>query len=123
MLELLQIGIVSFSSAGIVTLQQIWYCYILQLVIHNLRHADGRWNVTKMVSGAQMAFCYTFAGIGITAGIVNDPTLYLARGRVYEFVMQQGWNTSIPYSKHIRNRRNTISTWSFPRCNLWCNIR
>ena len=33
---------------------------------------------------------FVFAGIGITAGIVNDPTLYLARGRVYEFVMQQG---------------------------------
>ena len=75
------IGIVSFSSAGIVTATS----GIVTYYGDTSKASDGRWNVTA--SGTDH---FVFAGIGITAGIVNDPTLYLARGRVYEFVMQQG---------------------------------
>ena len=75
------IGIVSFSSAGIVTATS----GIVTYYGDTSKAADGRWNVTA--SGTSH---FVFAGIGITADLVNDPTLYLARGRVYEFVMQQG---------------------------------
>jgi len=47
--------------------------------------ADGRWNLSA--SGTDH---YIFSGIGITAGLQNDPTLHLQRGRVYEFVNEMG---------------------------------
>lgn len=46
--------------------------------------ADGRW-----ILGANGSSDYTFTGIGFTA-VLNDPTLYLTRGRVYEFVNTMG---------------------------------
>lgn len=45
---------------------------------------DGRW-----VLGANETTDYTFTGIGFTQ-TTNDPILYLARGRVYEFVNNSG---------------------------------
>jgi len=45
---------------------------------------DGRWTLTGDGSN------YTFTGIGITSGNNTDPVLYLARGRVYEFVNNAG---------------------------------
>jgi hypothetical protein len=45
---------------------------------------DGRW-----VLGANGTSDYTFTGIGFTQ-TTNDPILYLARGRVYEFVNNSG---------------------------------
>ena len=42
---------------------------------------DGRWEIVNSGSSD-----YIFTGIGITAGNNADPILYLARGRVYEFV-------------------------------------
>ena len=41
---------------------------------------DGKWTL-----GANGTSDYTFTGIGFTQ-TTNDPILYLARGRVYEFV-------------------------------------
>ena len=46
--------------------------------------ADGRWSL-----GANGTSDYTFTGIGFTQ-TTNDPVLYLARGRVYEFVNDSG---------------------------------
>ena len=46
--------------------------------------SDGRWTL-----GANGAAHYTFTGIGFTQ-TTNDPVLYLARGRVYEFVNNSG---------------------------------
>ena len=46
--------------------------------------ADGRWTL-----GANGSSDYTFTGIGFTQ-TTNDPILYLARGRVYEFVNTMG---------------------------------
>jgi hypothetical protein len=46
--------------------------------------ADGRWTL-----GASGINDYTFTGIGFTQ-TTNDPVLYLARGRVYEFVNNSG---------------------------------
>ena len=46
--------------------------------------ADGRWTL-----GADGSSNYTFTGIGFTQ-TTNDPILYLARGRVYEFVNNSG---------------------------------
>lgn len=45
---------------------------------------DGRWTL-----GANGTSDYTFTGIGLTQ-TTNDPILYLARGRVYEFVNSMG---------------------------------
>ena len=45
---------------------------------------DGRWTL-----GADGTSNYTFTGIGFTQ-TTNDPVLYLARGRVYEFVNNSG---------------------------------
>ena len=45
---------------------------------------DGRWTL-----GANGSSDYTFIGIGFTQ-TTNDPVLYLARGRVYEFVNNSG---------------------------------
>jgi hypothetical protein len=41
---------------------------------------DGRWTLVNNATDH-----YTFTGIGITSGNNDDPILYLARGRVYEF--------------------------------------
>ena len=46
--------------------------------------ASGRWTL-----GASGSNDYTFTGIGFTQ-TTNDPVLYLARGRVYEFVNNSG---------------------------------
>ena len=46
--------------------------------------ASGRWTL-----GASGINDYTFTGIGFTQ-TTNDPVLYLARGRVYEFVNNSG---------------------------------
>ncbi len=46
--------------------------------------ADGKWTL-----GANGTSDYTFTGIGLTQ-TTNDPILYLARGRVYEFVNSMG---------------------------------
>ena len=46
--------------------------------------ASGRWTL-----GASGTNDYTFTGIGFTQ-TTNDPVLYLARGRVYEFVNNSG---------------------------------
>ena len=46
--------------------------------------ASGRWTL-----GANGSADYTFTGIGFTQ-TTNDPVLYLARGRVYEFVNNSG---------------------------------
>jgi hypothetical protein len=75
------IGIVSFSSAGIVTATS----GIVTYYGDTSKAVDGRWNLTANGSSD-----YVFAGIGITAGIANDPALHLARGRVYEFVNEMG---------------------------------
>jgi hypothetical protein len=48
------------------------------------RAASGRW-----VLGADGSSNYTFTGIGFTQ-TTNDPTLYLKRGEVYEFVNNSG---------------------------------
>jgi hypothetical protein len=45
---------------------------------------DGRWTL-----GANGTSDYTFTGIGFTQ-TTNDPVLYLARGKVYEFVNNSG---------------------------------
>ena len=45
---------------------------------------DGRWTL-----GANGTSDYTFTGVGFTQ-TTNDPDLYLARGRVYEFVNNMG---------------------------------
>lgn len=45
---------------------------------------DGKWTL-----GANGTTDFTFTGIGFTQ-TTNDPTLYLARGRVYEFVNNSG---------------------------------
>ena len=45
---------------------------------------DGKWTL-----GADSSSNYTFTGIGFTQ-TTNDPILYLARGRVYEFVNTMG---------------------------------
>lgn len=62
---------VSPTSAGIVTVTS---GYIV----------DGKWTL-----GANGTNDYTFTGIGFTQ-TTNDPVLYLARGRIYEFVNNTG---------------------------------
>ena len=57
--------------------------------------ADGRWTL-----GADGSSNYTFAGIGFTQ-TTNDPVLYLARGRVYEFVNNSGG--SHPFQIRVSN--------------------
>jgi len=57
--------------------------------------ADGRW-----ILGADGTSNYTFTGIGFTQ-TTNDPVLYLARGRVYEFVNNSGG--SHPFQIRLSN--------------------
>lgn len=57
--------------------------------------ADGRWTL-----GANGSSDYTFTGIGFTQ-TTNDPVLYLARGRVYEFVNNSGG--SHPFQIRVSN--------------------
>jgi hypothetical protein len=56
---------------------------------------DGRWTL-----GASGTSDYTFTGIGFTQ-TTNDPVLYLARGRVYEFVNNSGG--SHPFEIRVSN--------------------
>jgi hypothetical protein len=56
---------------------------------------DGRWTL-----GANGSSDYTFIGIGFTQ-TTNDPVLYLARGRVYEFVNNSGG--SHPFEIRVSN--------------------
>jgi hypothetical protein len=56
---------------------------------------DGRWTL-----GASGTSDYTFTGIGFTQ-TTNDPVLYLARGRVYEFVNNSGG--SHPFQIRVSN--------------------
>jgi hypothetical protein len=56
---------------------------------------DGRW-----ILGASGTSDYTFTGIGFTQ-TTNDPILYLARGRVYEFVNNSGG--SHPFQIRVSN--------------------
>ena len=56
---------------------------------------DGRWTLSANGSSD-----YTFTGIGFTQ-ITNDPVLYLARGRVYEFVNNSGG--SHPFEIRVSN--------------------
>ena len=56
---------------------------------------DGRWTL-----GASGTSDYTFTGIGFTQ-TTNDPILYLARGRVYEFVNNSGG--SHPFQIRVSN--------------------
>jgi hypothetical protein len=56
---------------------------------------DGRWTL-----GASGINDYTFTGIGFTQ-TTNDPVLYLARGRVYEFVNNSGG--SHPFQIRVSN--------------------
>jgi hypothetical protein len=56
---------------------------------------DGRWTL-----GANGTSDYTFTGIGFTQ-TTNDPILYLARGRVYEFVNNSGG--SHPFQIRVSN--------------------
>jgi hypothetical protein len=57
--------------------------------------ASGRWTL-----GASGNNDYTFTGIGFTQ-TTNDPVLYLARGRVYEFVNNSGG--SHPFQIRVSN--------------------
>jgi hypothetical protein len=57
--------------------------------------ASGRWTL-----GANGSADYTFTGIGFTQ-TTNDPVLYLARGRVYEFVNNSGG--SHPFQIRVSN--------------------
>ena len=57
--------------------------------------ASGRWTL-----GADGNSNYTFTGIGFTQ-TTNDPVLYLARGRVYEFVNNSGG--SHPFQIRVSN--------------------
>jgi hypothetical protein len=57
--------------------------------------ASGRWTL-----GASGTNDYTFTGIGFTQ-TTNDPVLYLARGRVYEFVNNSGG--SHPFQIRVSN--------------------
>jgi hypothetical protein len=57
--------------------------------------ADGRWTL-----GASGTSDYIFTGIGFTQ-TTNDPILYLARGRVYEFVNNSGG--SHPFEIRVTN--------------------
>jgi hypothetical protein len=56
---------------------------------------DGRW-----ILGANGSSDYTFTGIGFIQ-TTNDPVLYLARGRVYEFVNNSGG--SHPFQIRVSN--------------------
>jgi len=57
--------------------------------------ASGRWTL-----GANGFSDYTFVGVGFTQ-TTNDPVLYLARGRVYEFVNNSGG--SHPFQIRVSN--------------------
>jgi hypothetical protein len=63
--------------------------------------ASGRWTL-----GANGSSDYTFTGIGFTQ-TTNDPVLYLARGRVYEFVNNSGG--SHPFQIRVSNGGSAYS--------------
>jgi len=63
--------------------------------------ASGRWTL-----GANGFSDYTFVGIGFTQ-TTNDPVLYLARGRVYEFVNNSGG--SHPFQIRVSNGGSAYS--------------
>ena len=63
--------------------------------------ADGRWTL-----GASGNNDYTFTGIGFTQ-TTNDPVLYLARGRVYEFVNNSVGNH--PFEIRVSNGGSAYS--------------
>ena len=63
--------------------------------------ADGRW-----ILGASANNDYTFTGIGFTQ-TTSDPVLYLARGRVYEFVNNSGG--SHPFQIRVSNGGSAYS--------------
>jgi len=63
---------------------------VYETEVQRLQGYDGRnWNnfdnVDRWVLANNGFDDYTFSGIGITPGNVNDPIIYLARGKVYEF--------------------------------------
>ena len=77
---------------------------------------DGRWTL-----GANGTSDYTFTGIGFTQ-TTNDPVLYLARGRVYEFVNNSGGshpfeiranNGGVAYGEGVTNNAAASGTIRF----------
>jgi hypothetical protein len=63
---------------------------------------DSRWTL-----GANGSSDYTFTGIGFTQ-TTNDPVIYLARGRVYEFVNNSGG--SHPFEIRVSNGGSAYNT-------------
>ena len=80
------IGIASFSSAGIITsTDDLQYNTTVGDVTY---HGDvSNAAVQRWYLGANGTDDYTFVGSGCTI-VRHDPTLFLARGSVYEFVNQ-----------------------------------
>ena len=76
------IGIASFSSSGIVTTTDAVGIVTYYGDVSNAAHQ--RWYL-----GANGTSDYTFVGSGCTI-TRHDPTLFLARGNVYEFVNNMG---------------------------------
>jgi hypothetical protein len=83
-------GIHTLSNVGIGTTNPIEKLTVVGVTSSTAFYGDasyttsGRWTL-----GANGTSDYTFTGIGFTQ-TTNDPVLYLARGRVYEFVNNSG---------------------------------
>ena len=102
------IGIASFSSAGIITsTDDLQYNTTVGVVTY---HGDvSNAAVQRWYLGANGTDDYTFVGSGCTI-VRHDPTLFLARGSVYEFVNQ---NNAHPFRIQTAYQ-NTGAGVSFP---------
>ncbi len=74
------LGVINAASLETTSLNVIGDANASNFIGNGSNLVDGKWNL-----GANGSTDYTFTGIGFTQP-TNDPILYLARGRVYEFV-------------------------------------
>ena len=74
------LGVITATALQTTSLNVIGDANASNFIGNGSNLVDGKWNL-----GANGSTDYTFTGIGFTQP-TNDPILYLARGRVYEFV-------------------------------------
>jgi hypothetical protein len=83
-------GIHTLSNVGIGTTNPTEKLTVVGVTSSTLFYGDASYTTSgRWILGADGTSNYTFVGIGFTQ-TTNDPVLYLARGRVYEFVNNSG---------------------------------
>ena len=94
-------GIHTLSNVGVGTTNPTEKLTVVGVTSSSSFYGDASYTVSgRWTLGADGTSNYTFVGIGFTQ-TTNDPVLYLARGRVYEFVNNSGG--SHPFQIRVSN--------------------